>query len=1075
MKKGLFHIKKRDLQKGAVSVFLVIILVPCIVISSMFVDLSRVNLSKGVAVSAADLALNSLMANYDADLSEYYGLMASCQNIEQFYDVAAMSFLDALYSQGLNADDTESLLAQFNALMGSKEVHDLFQMEVQTETSAIVSDYKDASLGTSPVIIKDQIVDFMKYRGPIEITTNLIDRLSKMDGADQLLTADQDEQLVEKKKDYADAEESFMDHAYDTYKEVLKYDKKKITVNTLKSMLEDMKKARETYREIVKVMVSNLNGTTNLEAFKRPTYKLKYYNYTEKSTLVHSSSKNGVYSINKNKIEKLLKSLNQEIIDFKNARKTVEDKVGDSLINADVGTGDSQYNPIQWWKKVSSLIEGGDSSPIGKFKTAALAMLKAYSLAIAIEKCTPAEDVPEDWKTSIKVGDESKDYEQLIQSVKDLQKDYLTAGSTTPSNNRYIKLVNKLEKHSGNNASNVKPGSLKLSNGKTVSASIKDVQTTLSGHVEKLDGAITILNDIIKGKGENWTLDHLGRKAKKYNDAYEAWRSKASNNTTPMEQQDWQDIQDIESKPVDTDGAKLNTNQEEILLFKDRVVAIRDRLVDIRDTIKGMKLGKKNLVDIDVYDTAYNAVKSDIGENTTNAQIKSKAAELFKNKFTPYSADKDAAVKSYNFSEALSNPQLSVNPPKFYTWMIKKFKDEGKTTEQLDEDVKQKKKEKKEKKKEAEEKKKAAEEATRDEGVSKTNNLYKNDSYKGSEFPSGLDGTPAFGLGSGLAKTLGTTIDALLKMDFSGMRDSLYATEYVMDMFSYATYSNEGRYHLYKDLNNGKAPTSTAGYKEENVKKQWNDMSDLTFKGNQTLTNKKINSDNNILYGAEAEYVLYGKSNTDNIKSAYTHIFEIRYLLNTLSGFANFWTATGGNTTALAIEGLATTISGLTSGIVPVPVIKVVAILLLTALETVKDLDRLQDGFPVELYKSTDEEWHCTIDEGFSVGDKTGSTCENGLFYSDYIYLFLYMGFQDEKVAPEMYLRIADLVQVNMRKATGDDLYSLKNSRAYFQLNATIRVNPLMLALPYADGFSNNPKETSDWCTFKISEIRGYS
>ena len=74
-------------NRGAVSVFLILVLVPCIVISSIFVDLSRVHLSKTTAESAADLALNTLLTNYDAELSEYYGLIGSCQDLTEFYTI----------------------------------------------------------------------------------------------------------------------------------------------------------------------------------------------------------------------------------------------------------------------------------------------------------------------------------------------------------------------------------------------------------------------------------------------------------------------------------------------------------------------------------------------------------------------------------------------------------------------------------------------------------------------------------------------------------------------------------------------------------------------------------------------------------------------------------------------------------------------------------------------------------------------------------------------------------------------------------------------------------------------------
>ena len=172
---------------------------------------------------------------------------------------------------------------------------------------------------------------------------------------------------------------------------------------------------------------------------------------------------------------------------------------------------------------------------------------------------------------------------------------------------------------------------------------------------------------------------------------------------------------------------------------------------------------------------------------------------------------------------------------------------------------------------------------------------------------------------------------------------------------------------------------------------------------------------------------------------------------------------------------IATMISGLTSGIVPVPVVKCVAILLLTAIETAEDLNRLEKGLPVELYKG-ENDWRYSLDSSLSKAENNGyGGCSNGLFYSDYLYLFLYLGFQNKSSASEMYLRVGDLIQANMRNDTGKNTYMLKNARSYFELNAIIRVKPLMLALPISQEFSNNPKDKSDWCTFEIHEIRGYS
>ena len=52
-------------RRGAISVFLVIVLVPMLVMSATMVDVSRVNLGNAMAVSAGDLTANTVLTNYD--------------------------------------------------------------------------------------------------------------------------------------------------------------------------------------------------------------------------------------------------------------------------------------------------------------------------------------------------------------------------------------------------------------------------------------------------------------------------------------------------------------------------------------------------------------------------------------------------------------------------------------------------------------------------------------------------------------------------------------------------------------------------------------------------------------------------------------------------------------------------------------------------------------------------------------------------------------------------------------------------------------------------------------------------
>ena len=1065
--------KKRDFQKGAISVFLTIILVPSIVMSSIFVDLSRVKLAKGVATSSADLALNSLMSYYDTDLKDFYGMVASCQTIEQFYEESEQYFLNALYSQGLSSDDIDSLLALFNSYVKAGDVNDLLQMDVQiSNDTKIVSAVDGASLGESSVLIKDQIVEFMKYRAPIEITTGIIERLKQNDAANVFSDADKNEELVESKKEYANKEAELLEAAFYTYKALKQYQNLHATLIEIKNISSKLETYRGLYKEINSYMVSNLVNTSGLTVFKRPTYSLTAYSssYSYTSSSVYSrkvteedeeGNKTTYYYIDGDDMEDIFEDVQDAIDDFNSKKNAVVTALGD-LKNQTTGQTDSHANAIQWWVRANKAINNGSNSPIAKFKTSAQKMLKMYDKLLAAEDCDEGNNLPADWKQTCT---------DLKNQVSRLQSKYLTSGKVDNSDN-YLKAVNKLENISSGNISKINANNLYLSNGKSIPATISEISTTLTGYVDKLDGYIEALDLAIDGGGwfsDYKSLDTLKTLVKEYNTAFGNWKSEAdtlknpSDGGTTLGESDWKEINGLETGAKDdgsfTDGKDrlIDIKEDDVTKLKTRLSNIRQQFKDLRDAIKDVKYCGKKIYETSSYDTIFNAAKGKISDiPLKNGEITTKANSIFNSEFKP-----SPTAKLFTVNESSDyNPDLTVSKPTLFDWMEQKFKDEKVAEDNLKEKKKDQQDKKDKTKNNETDKDKEAERRT---SKTSTTNIY-GGSYVGSEFPSGLDNQSSYALGKSFIETFGSFVDILLgDTNLSSIRDTVFSAEYVMDMFSHNTYENEGKYHLYREKN----PDASPPTKQHLSVEGW-DNPDKTFRDNKTLTNMLINADNNVANGAEVEYILYGDTNKKSVGAAYADIFTIRYLLNTISGFQNFWS--GDDPTAYAIEILAQGVATATSGIIPAPLTKTVEILLLAVLETGNDLNRLSNGTPVELYKKG-EDWV------FSLGtdEPPDKSCENGLFYSDYLYLFLFMGFQTSS-ASEMYLRVGDLMQANLRKYTGSEGYSLKNSQIYFKVNATIRVKPLMLALPFSkNGFSNNPSDKNEWCTFTISETRGYS
>lgn len=340
---------------------------------------------------------------------------------------------------------------------------------------------------------------------------------------------------------------------------------------------------------------------------------------------------------------------------------------------------------------------------------------------------------------------------------------------------------------------------------------------------------------------------------------------------------------------------------------------------------------------------------------------------------------------------------------------------------------------------------------------------------------------------TGLLGVVGNIVDG----DFDKIRDNLYISTYMLEMFSYSTMDNEGRYQMLKKSGYDMSSLCRDNYKAayDTMNEKWNseEIKD-NYNSNKTLTNKLMNSENNAAYGCELEYILYGGTNDQNIRDSYGQIYMIRYALNLISAFQHFWS--GSSKTSLAFNSIASAIQTLTCGVVPEAIVKVVLIALITAFETCNDSNRLEAGFPVEIYKVKATDWQISLEFGggdgaSSVGDmqdtlteKIGNftnSCENGITYSDYLCLFILCGMQDEKLAESMTLRCGDLIQTNMRKVTGSDSYKLENSKTYFTFESTLRVDPLLITLPIFNDYNDEYDSTStDWCTYKIKKTRGY-
>jgi len=1075
---------------GAVSTFLAIILIPCIVFVCVFADLSRVQLARSVSESAADLALDSVLTNYDLKLQEYYGLVASCQNIDEFLDKSEEYFTNALKSEGLSEEVSNSLTAYLDSLRGSNSFSDFLQIEFTEEPK--IEKVTDASLGKSPALIEDQVVEFMKYRGPIEILTKFIQRIKDSGAASSLEEAKKDDPLIEAKKKYAEAEGNLMKEAFYSYLAMYRYqqyvinNKEFLSLEGYEKIPENISRIQEDLRSVAKTVAQYYKNTDNLEKITWPTVDLP--EAKEAKDVATSSKKENnttTYYVSDTDVDKVL----EEAGDLLDTLKSYADQLC-SRINEVGNPFATGVNQVQYCVQVQHLIEQDKKLP-GMQKTAN-DLMEEYAKLAGMKECSV-----EDGSTG-----KSTEIDDKLKEIEEAQKKYLVA---TPTKSDYASAVTTYNTLYDQNCPQVKNKACVFRSaylGRDVT--IGEFAQNVSQYLNKLHSiaseAMKRLDVIINGgkfdfNGKNIkcsSLEDLADIAEKYKIARDNWVDEANKSETGYGQEERDEIERLEGEKDSTWNLAKEIDRKKVEELNSRLVTIQADVVSLKKAIESFKYNNKMVKDLDTHDKLVNPARNAMDEQQITIWIdkndqlgNSVASSIIKP--APGQDVYTAPPKEHDHVPDLDDPPK----PKLYDFLDRQFYNDVKAGK-LDEKV-------------SDTNNKMDElEGQKDKQEDSVGNTKDDQAAKESKNLAALvfaqkDKWPSAGAGADASLAdIFTSVPNLLKTvtsgNFDSIRDRLYVCEYIMDMCGYSSYPNEGRYRLCVENNvTVNYPNYNDAYTQDKIKTAWE--SEKTWDTyNKSLTNRLINAQNNYAYRSEVEYILYGAAESadkakpeENLKAAYLNIFGVRMTLNVISGFRFFY---DGNPitspdTAKFIQGIANSIQTATSGIIPIPLTKCVLIGVLTACESSRDVGRLKAGLPVAFFKKDLDQWHTQVPSGSSLDDfQTDSSQaskaadENGLYYSDYLYIFLLTAAQDSEKYQDILKRLGDVIQSNMQLAVGGEdkeSYTLTKSYCYFKIHSKMRVKPLMLDLPIVTGYKPTDFDFGTVSSYTVDTIRGYS
>ncbi len=175
--------KTKKKIRGSITVLMVIILLPMMTLSSIIVDSSRINMARTMISSAGDLTMNTALANYDTILKDVYGLFAMSQNMsdEELADSLKTYFSKTLVSYGVvneaeSGEYVDALIGDFKEIIANTnngQASNFLDMNIVDFKAQKV----DNSSLINPNILRNQIVEYMKYRAPINFGLSFLDSI----------------------------------------------------------------------------------------------------------------------------------------------------------------------------------------------------------------------------------------------------------------------------------------------------------------------------------------------------------------------------------------------------------------------------------------------------------------------------------------------------------------------------------------------------------------------------------------------------------------------------------------------------------------------------------------------------------------------------------------------------------------------------------------------------------------------------------------------------------------------------------------------------------------------------------
>ncbi len=237
--------------RGSISLFLSAIILMLVILEGFLIDGSKVLAAKTFMSNAGDLSLNAGLTYYDDALREIYGLFAMSETEEEL-SANLKTYFQATLGESVGSSDGEyvdQLLGYVQTAIQSgwdgAEAGKL--LDLTLEGGSFSAKGVEGSALSETYVIKNQILEYMKYRGPASLGYGMLEKIYVFKDLDK------QQKTMEAKLDYEETMSDVQKACEKAYENLVVYNE--YLDNQLKpSHLEE--ESREINKEIYEASVA---------------------------------------------------------------------------------------------------------------------------------------------------------------------------------------------------------------------------------------------------------------------------------------------------------------------------------------------------------------------------------------------------------------------------------------------------------------------------------------------------------------------------------------------------------------------------------------------------------------------------------------------------------------------------------------------------------------------------------------------------------------------------------------------------------------------------------------------------